>query len=298
MINTLKRLEKEKTISPPDWLLDNCMYLTMMGSVAYGIEQSSSDVDIYGWSVPPISDTFPHVSGLIHGFDEHKSFQQFQQHHINDRNALAGKGRELDLTLYSIVNYFKLTLGCNPNMINSIFTPVDCVLHCTPTGLLVRDNRHLFLHKGLWATFRGYATSQVHKMTSQNRTGKRKEVVDEYGFDLKFAAHTIRLLNEAEQLLLTEDLDLRRDREMLKEIRRGEWSVERVKDYFERKSKSLDVAFENSTLPNKPRRNEVRQLLYNCLEHHYGNLSNVMLPASADRDALLEIRRILDRNNV
>jgi hypothetical protein len=44
----------------------------------------------------------------------------------------------------------------------------------------------------------------------------------------KFAYHTVRLLNEAERLLLQGDLDLQRNREQLESIRRGEWTEARV----------------------------------------------------------------------
>ena len=60
----------------------------------------------------------------------------------------------------------------NPNVIDSLFTPVNCVLHSTRVGNLVRENRRLFLHKGAWPKFKGYAYSQLHKMTDQNAAGQ------------------------------------------------------------------------------------------------------------------------------
>ena len=70
--------------------------------------------------------------------------------------------------------------------------------------------------------------------------------------DTKFAYHTVRLLNEAEQLLLEGDLDLQRNREMLKSIRRGEWTIEQVLDYFEKKRIDLETARTKSPLPAGP----------------------------------------------
>ena len=48
----LKKLTDKGLISPPDWLPLNTQYLTMMGSVAYGVEGGASDVDIYGITIP------------------------------------------------------------------------------------------------------------------------------------------------------------------------------------------------------------------------------------------------------
>ena len=73
---------------------------------------------------------------------------------------------------------------------------------------MVRDNRRLFLSKEAWKKFRGYAQAQLKKMNDKQPEGKRKEIVDRYGFDVKFAYHIIRLMDEAEQILLDGDLDL------------------------------------------------------------------------------------------
>jgi hypothetical protein len=52
--------------------------------------------------------------------------------------------------VFSIVKFFQLAMENNPNIINSLFTPVSCVLHCTKIGNLIRDRRRDFLHKGAW----------------------------------------------------------------------------------------------------------------------------------------------------
>ncbi len=84
MIKTLKRFKKEKLITPPSWLLDNCQLLVKMGSEAYGVSTNESDIDVYGFCIPPTKYIFPHVDGLIHGFDKIPGFDQWQQHHIKD----------------------------------------------------------------------------------------------------------------------------------------------------------------------------------------------------------------------
>lgn len=43
-----------------------------------------SDVDIYGFTIPPKNIVFPHLDGYIHGFGKQpEQFEQFIQHHIN-----------------------------------------------------------------------------------------------------------------------------------------------------------------------------------------------------------------------
>src|SRR3954470_18936239 len=154
----------------------------------------------------------------------------------------------------------------NPNLIDSLFTPETCVLHLTRVGRMVRERRRLFLHRGCWHTFKGYAYQQVAKMANKNRTGKRAETVRRFGFDVKFAYHVVRLLNEVEQILTEGDLDLQRNREQLKSIRRGEWSEQQIRDYFTKKETELETLYNNSSLPYGPDENKIKQLLLHCLE--------------------------------
>lgn len=72
--------------------------------------------------------------------------------------------KEWDLQIFNIVKYFELCRQNNPNMIDSLFTPENCIVHCTQVGRMVRDKRRLFLSKECWVKFRGYAHSQLHKM--------------------------------------------------------------------------------------------------------------------------------------
>jgi predicted nucleotidyltransferase len=294
-MNLLNHLVDQGLIHPPAWLPPNTMYLTIMGSHAYGVADTSadqeSDLDLYGFCIPPKEIVFPHLAGEVWGFGAFKEgmpkswFGQYQQHHIRDAQTLGGKGRIYDLTLYSIVKYVQLCMECNPNMIDSLFTHETCVLHCSQVGQLLREHRKQFLHQGVCDRFKGYAYAQVHKMqTKEPESGsKRAGLREKFGFDVKFAYHVVRLLNEAEQILLEGDLDLMRNREQLKSIRRGEWTQEQVFDYFEKKRIDLEHVRARSSLPVKPDVPAIRALLLQCLEAHYGSLDQcIIVPGRAE----------------
>jgi predicted nucleotidyltransferase len=156
------RLTEKRLINPPPWLPNAVAYETIMGSVAYGVSSDTSDMDVYGFCLPPKEMVFPHLAGEISGFGRQiERFEQFEQHHVRDDDALGGSGREYDLTIYSIVKFFQLAMENNPNVIDSLFTPVTCVLHSTRIGEMVRERRRDFLHKGAWPKFKGYAYSQI-----------------------------------------------------------------------------------------------------------------------------------------
>src|SRR5687768_7132376 len=110
-MNLIQHLEAQGLIRPPHWLTANTMYLTIMGSIAYGVadtnDEGASDFDVYGFCIPPKDVVFPHLAGHVWGFGKFKegmpsdTFGQYQKHHVVDPTARGGKGREYDLQIYN-----------------------------------------------------------------------------------------------------------------------------------------------------------------------------------------------------
>ena len=290
-MNIVQNLENRNLIKPPKWLHHSIMYLVSAGSVAYGTNKDTSDRDIMGWCIPEKHDIFPHLRGEIMGFGrQHQRFDQYIQHGIEDKD----KGCSYDITVFSIVKYFNLVMENNPNCLETLFFPQDCVLHITEVGQLVRENRKLFVHKGLWHKHKGYSFSQLHKMSSQERTGKRLDNYNLYGFDTKFASHVVRLLLQAEQLLSTGDIDVRLHSDHLKAIRNGEVKEQEIRDWFSSKEKELEKLYHESKLPWGPDESAIKDLLLKCLEHHYGSLDKCVERLDKYEIATQKIREILD----
>jgi len=287
----LNDLQSRSLIHPPPWLPNNTHYLCQMGSVAYGVAGDDSDSDLYGWAIPPKETIFPHLAGEIYGFGRQiQRFEQWQEHHIIDES----NKKEYDFAVYNIVKFFQLCMDNNPNMVDALFVPERCVLHCNAIGNIVREGRKLFLHKGCWHKFRGYAYSQLHKMSikTPEPNSKRYESIKKFGYDVKFAYHIVRLMYEVEEILTTGDLHLDQNSEVLKAIRRGEWTQERVEKFFEQKEHALGEAYEKSSLPYGPDENVLKKLLLSCLEHHFGSLDKCVVEPDRYKNALLEIQRI------
>jgi hypothetical protein len=122
-MNLVLHLVEQKLINPPPWLASNTHYLTIMGSIAYGVADTNddsvqSDFDLYGVCIPPKEIVFPHTAGAIWGFGKYKEgmpkshFGQYQDHHVHDPSARGGKGRDYDLQIYNIVKYVQLCMEC------------------------------------------------------------------------------------------------------------------------------------------------------------------------------------------
>lgn len=290
----IDKLKSAGVIRPPEWLANNCLYLTIMGSVAYGVSSDTSDMDVYGFCMPPKDLLFPHLTGAIDGFGTPpQRFDQWSEHHIKAPDS----SQEYDFSIYSITKYLHLCMQNNPNMIDSLFTARRCVLHTTPIAEMIRERRREFLHKGAWHKFKGYSYAQLNKMKnkSNHSNPKRAESIARLGYDSKFAYHIVRLLAEVEQILVEGDLDLERNREQLKSIRRGEWSFEQIETFFEDKERDLEEVYLKSTLPHSPDEERIRQLLLDCIEHHYGSLDRLVARDASAAALVRDLDRVLAR---
>jgi hypothetical protein len=91
-------------------------------------------------------------------------------------------------------------------------------------------------------------------------------------------------------------MDLRRDNEYYKDIRRGEVKEKDIRELFSIKEKELEKLYNDSKLPYGPNEQAIKQLLTNCLEEHYGNLSECIMQPDQAVQALKDMQAILDKN--
>lgn len=134
---------------------------------------------------------------------------------------------------------------------------------------------------------------QQHKLPSNE---KRRSDVIEHSYSTKFLMHIVRLALECEQLLLTGELDLQRDSQTLLSIRRGEWTLEQGKKWWEEKERALETAYTNCrALPHVPNEAKIKELLLDCLSAHYGDISTaIKLQVPVDR-IISDLQLIIDR---
>ena len=127
---------------------------------------------------------------------------------------------------------------------------------------------------------------------------KRAQLILNFGYDTKKMYHLVRLLSEVRQLLETGDMDLERDNEIYKSVRRGEWSLDKLKNYFSSEEKSLKELYDKSTLPYGPPEEEIKTLLLHILEEHYGSLSAVIVQPGRAESTLDQIQILIERSKL
>ena len=116
------------------------------GSQAYGTNIATSDTDYRG--------IFKHeIKDIV-------TFQGYPQQ-ISDEKQ--------DITYYEMGRFFNLAADVNPNIVESLFTPADCIKICTLAMQKIIDNRHLFISKKAKHTFGGYAFAQIKKAKGENK---------------------------------------------------------------------------------------------------------------------------------
>jgi hypothetical protein len=114
-------------------------------------------------------------------------------------------------------------------------------------------------------------------------------------YSTKFAYHVIRLALEAEQILMEHDLDIQQNAEILKSIRRGEWSEEKIRDWFDKKETHLEELYNKSTLRHSPDEDEIKLILMQCLEQHYGSLDNAVRVEVPVQRMIRELQTVIDK---
>lgn len=118
----------------------NILILTTAGSIAYGTNVNTSDIDIRGVTVERKQD----IMGL-------SSFEQFED-------------RATDTVIYGLKKFIALCLNSNPNVLEILGTRPEHLLVITREGQLLRDNVDLFLSKRAIHSFGNYATAQLRRL--------------------------------------------------------------------------------------------------------------------------------------
>lgn len=159
-----------------------------------------------------------------------------------------------DIVVYEAKKAISLLAGGNPNILSLLWMGEDKYINVTGAGQLLLDNRELFSSKKIHKAFVGYGYGQLHKMTNQNFEGymgdKRRQLFQSLGFDAKNASHSIRIFRMGIEMMETGKLIVERpDAEELKAIKRGEWSLEKIREETDRLKRRADEVYETSKLP-------------------------------------------------
>ena len=181
------------------------------------------------------------------------------------------KRDEWDIVVYDIKKLVSLLANGNPNVLSMLWVDDQYIIKQTPAGALLRMHRSYFVGKHVYHAFTGYAYSQLHRMENCKFEGymgkKRKQLVNQFGYDTKNAAHLIRLLRMGIEFLTDGNLHVNReDAPQLLDIKHGLWSLEKVKAEADTLFKQTKDAYINSKLPDKPNMDYINRLCVDVIK--------------------------------
>lgn len=187
---------------------------------------------------------------------------------FGSRGTAEWKHDEWDIVMYEIRKAMSLLAQGNPNILQILWLEHRHVISRTDAGQMLLDHRQDFVGKHVYKPFVGYARAQFEKMRRvqfHGRMGmKRKQLVLEFGYDTKNAAHLIRLLRMGIEFLATGELLVERpDASEIVGIKHGEWTLQAVEAEAARLFAQIEVALIHSKLPDRPDRDNISRL---CLE--------------------------------
>lgn len=241
---------------------DTVIHLFVGGSQLHGAKVSGyDDLDIYGCYVEP-RERILGLRGLEH-------FVWSSASHDQKNTA-----DDVDVTMYSLHRWGELMLKANPAILHFLFAENQAPRPGTWNEYIL-PYRESFLSKKAAEQYLGFAESQRMRLTGERgmgRHGQRPDLVEKYGFDVKFAMHYIRLLYECRELLRDNYLTLPRpepERQHLVDIRSGKYTQPEVFAAGLELSAECATLLETSRLPETPNIDALSKILADAYERHW-----------------------------
>jgi predicted nucleotidyltransferase len=151
------------------WLKDNMIYAVKHGSMAYGLNDAWSDLDLKGLVIPPKDVEY----NLFHKFEQAENDVEFNQKYSAFSNP---NNPKIESTIYSLKKIFTLAADVNPNCIELFYIDTSDILYIHPIMEKLLEHRDLFLSSKAKFTFSGYAHAQLHKIDRHRKWIIRGEI--------------------------------------------------------------------------------------------------------------------------
>ena len=125
---------------------ENLIWQVISGSHAYGTSTPTSDVDTRGLFCAPLN-------LLLSPFENVEQFEDKKE----------------DTNIYELRKFFQLLTNNNPNIIEILWPPEDCVQFKHPAMELLLAKKKLFLSQKIKHTFSGYSMAQLKRLQQSKK---------------------------------------------------------------------------------------------------------------------------------
>jgi predicted nucleotidyltransferase len=229
----------------------NLIHLFVGGSELHGAKVGQTDdTDLYGVYVENPEEAL--------GLDSREHFVW----------STAGDERrngpdDVDITFYSLRKWAGMAAKGNATTLHFLFAAPKEV--ASQTWQKIQASRDLFLARSSAKQFLGFADDQFKRLTGEKGAGKkgqRPEYIGKFGYDTKAAMHGLRLLYECLELMTQKTITLPRpEKDLLIEVRSGEWTLEQVLAQAKKLTADVEAAVANSPLQENVDREAISKLV-------------------------------------
>ena len=187
-------------------------------------------------------------------------FQQWVYRSAAEREGHAGarsQAGDLDLTIYSLRKWARLALQGNPTVLLLLYLPDNAVVTRTSAGQQLQNLAPAFASRQAGRRFLGYLQAQRQRLIGERgqRDVNRVELVQQFGYDTKYAMHMLRLGHQGVEFLESGRLTLpMREpvRSHLMDVRRGHSSLPDVLQECTDLELRISALLDSSPLPPDP----------------------------------------------
>lgn len=233
---------------------ENEILRVISGSELYGTSLGTGDRDYMGVFIEP----YEYVLGF-------KSLESFT--HRTAPDGVRSGSDDVDLTIYSLRKFLSLAMQGNPTILTTLFPSDDAIVYTSEAGRELLGLADAIISKRAYPRFRGYMEAQFKRLKGEKKghVPSRPELIEQFGYDTKYAMHVLRLGLQGIELMQSGKLTLpmkRGDSEYLLAVRRGEYSYEHILADIELVDARLEHAAEVSKLRDEPDVDVIEEWLY------------------------------------
>jgi uncharacterized protein len=242
------------------------IHLFVGGSQLHGAKVSGyDDLDIYGCYIEPPE----RILGVMP-----------LEHFVWSSGSPGEKNTsdDIDVTTYSLHRWGELIRKGNPAILHYLFA-TNALATSDTWEKFIGSHREQLISQKAARQYIGFAASQKMRLTGERgmgRHGQRPDLIERYGFDVKFAMHYVRLLGECRELLREHKVTLPRlERELLIEIRTGKYTQDQVFKIGDDLARECEELLEKSQLPDTPDVNLLSHQIAEAYQYHWRHVAHL-----------------------
>lgn len=240
------------------------IHLFIGGSQLHGAKVTGyDDLDIYGCYIEPPE----RILGVMP-----------LDHYVWSSGSATEKNTadDVDVTTYSLHRWGELIRKGNPAILHCLFA-ANALSSSDTWERFVGSRREQLISKRAAMQYLGFAASQRMRLTGERgmgRHGQRPDLIEKYGFDVKFAMHYVRLLGECRELLREHKVTLPRpEKELLINIRTGKYSQDQVFELGDDLTRECEQLLVSSDLPETVNSELLSQQISDAYQYHWKNMA-------------------------